>query len=103
MKVASVTYTTRADFAEQNQNNIRSVMSDLQKLQIPGIRYTSCLKADGKTFIHTLFFKSDEDQKTLSQLPSFKHFQAELQASGLEMPPKQETLSLVGSSNDILS
>ncbi len=58
---------------------------------------------DNKTFIHTAFFKSDEDQKLLNELPSFKYFQEQLKVSGLEVPPKQELLNLVGSSNNIFN
>ena len=103
MKIAKVTYTTTPEFAEQNQNNIKSVMADLQKLNHQGINYNVCLGADGKTFIHTAFFNSDEDQKILNELPSFKHFQEQLQSSGPESPPKPELLSLVGSSNNIFN
>ena len=102
MKIVKVTYTTKAEFAEQNQNNIKNVMTDLQKLNHTGINYNACLSGDGKTFIHTAFFNSDEDQKTLNELASFKQFQEQLKSSGLEVPPKQELLSLVGSSNSIL-
>jgi hypothetical protein len=76
-------------------------MADLQKLNHPGINYNSCLSPDGKTFIHTAFYKADEDQKVLNDLPSFKHFQEQLKASGPEVPPKQELLTLVGTSKDI--
>jgi hypothetical protein len=103
MKIVRVIYTTTAAFVEQNQNNIRNVMADLQKLDHPGINYNACLSPDGKTFTHTAFFKSDEDQKTLNELPSFKHFQEQLKANGFEVPPKQELLSLVGSSKDIFN
>jgi hypothetical protein len=103
MKIVKVTYTTKAEFAEQNQSNIKNVMADLQKLNHPGINYNACLSADGKTFIHTAFFKSDEDQKMLNELPSFKHFQEQLKSSGLEIPPKQELLNLIGSSANIFS
>ena len=103
MKIVKVTYTTKADFAEQNQINIKNVMTDLQNANHHGINYNACLCADGKTFIHTAFFKSDEDQKSLNELPSFKHFQEQLIASGLEVAPKQEILSLVGSSNNIFN
>ena len=103
MKIVNVTYTTKADFAEKNQTNIKAVMSDLQKLNYPGINYNACLSADGKTFIHTAFFHSEEDQKKLNEIPSFKKFQEELKASGLEVPPKQELLQLVGSSNNIFN
>jgi hypothetical protein len=101
MKVVKVIYTTKAEFAETNQANIKIVMADLQNLNHPGINYNVCLSADGKTFIHTAFFKSDEDQKLLNELPSFKRFQEQLKTSGLEVPPKQELLNLVGSSGNI--
>jgi hypothetical protein len=101
MKIVKVTYTTKAEYAEQNQHNIKNVMADLQKLNHAGINYNSCVGADGKTFIHTAFFKSDEDEKVLLGLASFKHFQEQLKSSGLETPPKQELLSLVGSSTTI--
>jgi hypothetical protein len=101
MKIVKVTYTTKAEYAAQNQANIKNVMADLQKINHPGMNYNACLSADGKTFIHTAFFKSEEDQKVLNDLPSFKHFQEQLKASGLEVPPKQELLSLVETSTPI--
>ena len=101
MKIVRVIYTTTTSFAEQNQNNIKNVMADLQKSGHPGINYNACMSADGKTFTHTAFFKSDEDQKILNELPSFKHFQEQLKASGPETAPKQELLTLVGTSTDI--
>jgi hypothetical protein len=101
MKIVKVTYTTRPEFSEQNQANIKKVMSDLQGLQHPGINYNSCLASDGKTFIHTAFFKSEEDQKLLNELASFKYFQEQLKSGGFEVPPKQELLTLVGSSKNI--
>jgi len=103
MKIVRVIYTTHAEFAEQNQSNIKNVMADLQKQGQPGINYNACLSADGKTFTHTAFFKSDEDQKILNELPSFKYFQEQLKSNGFETPPKQELLSLVGSSTHIFS
>ena len=103
MKIVKVTYTTKPEFAEQNQTNIKNVMAELQRLQHSGINYNSCLGADGKTFIHTAFFKSEEDQKLLNELPSFKHFQEELKSAGFEVPPRQELLTLVGSSTNIFN
>lgn len=103
MKIVKVTYTAKAEYVEQNQKNIRNVMADLQKLNHPGINYNSCLGADGKSFIHTAFFKSEEDEKVLLSLPAFKHFQEQLKAEGIETPPKQELLSLVGSSTNIFA
>jgi hypothetical protein len=99
MKIVQVTYTTKAAYADQNQANIKNVMADLQQQNHPGINYNACCCADGKTFIHTAFFESDADQQLLNALPSFLHFQTELKASGLEVPPKQELLHLVGATH----
>ena len=101
MKIIRVTYTTRAEYAEQNQANIKTVMADLQQLNRPGINYNACLSPDGKTFTHLAFMNTDDDNKALLELPSFIRFQQELKASGPETPPKQELLNLVGSSTPI--
>ncbi len=101
MKIVKVTYTAKPEYVEQNQQNIRNVMAELQRLNHPGINYNTCLGADGKSFTHTAFFKSDEDEKTLLTLPVFKHFQEQLMANGPETAPKQELLNLVGTSKDI--
>jgi hypothetical protein len=103
MKIVKITYTTKIDFSEQNQNNIKNVMTDLQHLKHQGINYNACLCSDNKTFIHTAFFKSDEHQEILNDLPSFKYFQEQLKASGLEVTPKQELLTLISSSNNIFN
>ena len=103
MKIVQVTYTTTPGFVEQNKANIQVVMAGLQQLNDAGINYHCWLGADGKTFIHTAFFTSDEEQKILNALPAFKHFQEQLKANGFEAPPKQELLTLVGSSRHIFS
>jgi hypothetical protein len=103
MKIVKVIYTAKAEYAEQNKSNIKNVMADLQKLNRPGINYNACIGPDGKTFTHTAFFQSDEDHKVLNDLASFKHFQEQLKTEGLETPPKQELLTLVGSSKNIFS
>ena len=58
---------------------------------------------DDKSFIHYAFFQSDDDQKVLFDLPSFKSFQEQLKASGPETPPKNELLTLVGASYEIFT
>ena len=78
-------------------------MNDLEKAAYPGINYNCCICADEKTFIHTAFFKTAEDQQLLNELPSFKYFQEALRAAGFELPPAQELLNLVGSSNKIFN
>ena len=101
MKIVKVTYTTKAEYAGQNKANIAKVMGDLQKINNPEIRYDAVVGADDKSFMHFAVFKTDDAEKVLLGLNSFKHFQEQLKASGLESPPKQELLSLVGSSKNI--
>ena len=101
MKIVNVTYTTPLEFSGQNQENILRVMSDLKTVNHSGIRYAVCLCADGKTFKHTAFFKSEPDQLHLNELPSFKAFQSALRTCGLESNIQQEVLTLVGTNHDI--
>ena len=101
MKIVKVTYTTNSEYANQNQINIQKVMSDLHNDIYKGINYNCCLESNGKSFIHTAFFQTDDDQKLLNELDSFKSFQEQLRASGLEVAPKQELLTLVGTSKEI--
>ena len=103
MKIVKVTYTVRPDFVAINKQNIKNVMEDLSALKKDNINYNACICEDGKTFMHTAFFKDESDQKILNTLPSFIYFQTALKASGLESPPKQELLELVGASRKVFN
>jgi hypothetical protein len=83
MKIITVTYTTKTAFAEQNISNIKNVTTELQKLNYQGLNFNAFLSIDGKTFMLTTFYKSNEDEKVLNELPSFIQYQEELLASGL--------------------
>ena len=99
MKAVKVQYTVQPEFAERNAENINQVMTDLRKLNNAGIKYSSFLLDDKKSFVH--FVITDEKANDiLSSLDSFKKFQSELKASQPEAPPKVEHLNLVGSSYD---
>jgi hypothetical protein len=101
MKIIKVTYVTNPAFAAQNAINIKSVMSDLRQLNNPGIFYHACNGPESNAFIHTAFFKSEEEHKILNTLPSFSYFQQQLKANGFESEPKQESLELVGCSVNV--
>lgn len=103
MKTVQVTYMTSAGFAKENQSNIQVVMNDLRTLNHHGIVYIACLNSDGRTFVHTAFFRTEEDQKILNELPSFRHFQQQLRASGPELPPVQQVQQFVASSREIFA
>lgn len=102
MKTVQVTYTVQESYADQNKMNITQVMNDLRATGRDGIHYSSYVKEDGVTFVHVAHFATEEDNKVLNDLDSFKHFQQELKASGLVNPPAAQTLEMIGSSNNTL-
>ena len=97
MKVVRVQYTTTAEFAPVNQQNINGIVNELKQLNHPGIKYGAWLLPDGKTFMHFDQLENEEAHQVLQSLESFKKFSTELWASGLEVEPKLELLSLVTS------
>jgi hypothetical protein len=99
-KIVRVQYTTKPDYVVRNKKNIAKVMNDLREINNPGIKYGAYLLEDQKTFMHFTQFQTEEAYKVLNSLESFKKFQEELKASGLEVAPKAENLSLVASSYD---
>jgi len=97
MKIVRVQYTTRLEYAASNQANIRAVIKELKTLNHPGIKYSTYLLPDGKTFMHFDQFADEAAHEALQALESFKKFSAELWASNLETEPELELLQLVGS------
>jgi len=97
MKIVRVQYTTTLAYAATNQENINGVVNELKQLDHPGIKYSTYLLSDGKTFMHFDQFENEEAHQFLTSLESFKKFAAELEESGLEAEPKLELPILVAS------
>jgi hypothetical protein len=97
MKIVRVHYTTTRAFAPINQQNIAGIVNELKALDHPGIKYSCWLLPDGKTFMHFDQLENEEAHHALTELASFKKFDAALWASGLEVEPVLELLSLVAS------
>ena len=97
MKIVRVQYTTSKEFSPINQENIKRVVNELKKLNHLGIKYSTYLQPDGKTFMHFDQFENEEAHQVLQSLESFKKFAEELWASKLEVEPKLELPSLVAS------
>src|SRR5450432_762710 len=100
MKIVRVHYTTTAAFAATNQQNIRNIVRELKALDHPGIKYSTYLLSDGKTFMHFDQFENEEAHQLLTSLSSFKKFDEDLWASKLEVEPVLELISLVASTED---
>jgi len=101
MKAVKVQYTVKSEYAETNKANVRQVMADLRELANPGIKYSTFVMEDGKTFVHFGIYTDQEALDVVNNLPSFQAFREQLKASGPEAPPKGDDLTLVGSSYEI--
>ena len=101
MKIVKVTYTVNAGFAARNQQNVKEFVKDIEALKNPAIRYISYLGSDGKTFTHIATFDNDDAQKQFLELPSFKSFQQQRDASRLEAPESLDMVTIVGASYKI--
>jgi len=100
MKIVRVQYTTTHEYAATNMQNIRQVVMELKKLNHPGIKYSTYLLPDGKTFMHFDQFENEAAHQLLQSLDAFKKFSAGLWASGLENEPVLDLLSLVASTEN---
>jgi hypothetical protein len=100
MKIVRVQYTTTAQFAATNQQNIAGIVAELKQLNHPGIKYGAWLLPDGKTFMHFDQLENEEAHQVLTSLQSFKKFDEELWASQLEVEPVLELLTLVASTEE---
>ena len=90
-------YTTTESYAGTNKKNIGELVEALKKINHPGIKYSVYIMEDGKTFMHLDHFAGEAEHEFLQQLPEFKKFAAELWDSRMEVKPKLDLLSVVGS------
>ena len=100
MKIVRVHYTTTKEFAATNKVNIANIAEELKALSHPGIKYSTYLLPDGKTFMHFDQFENEAAHQVLLELESFKKFDAALWASKPEVEPVLELLDLVASTED---
>ena len=103
MKIVRVQYTTRAEYAAANQENIRQIVTELKRIKHPGIKYSTYLLPDGKTFMHVDHFENEEAHQFLQSLESFKKFSEQLWASELEVEPNLELLTMVAFTEEVFT
>ena len=101
MKAVKVEYTVKESYVETNKKNIQAVMAALQEINNPGIKYSSFLLNDGKTFVHFGMYANEEALSIVGNLDVFQKFRQALKESQPESPPQANDLTLVGSAYDI--
>jgi hypothetical protein len=100
MIIKKVTYTTKDEYTEQNIANIKIFTAELEKKAGRGVNYSVCLFPDGKSFMHTGYFQTDEDEKAFNALPEVQFFLNQVKAL-VEAPPQLELMTLIGTSREI--
>lgn len=95
-----VTYQVKAEFADENKNNIQQFLKDFKKLDPADFRYTVFTKKDNVTFVHYSSYRNEKVQTEILNVPSFKEFQRLRDESGLNGTHKVEVLNFIGSSQD---
>jgi quinol monooxygenase YgiN len=102
MIIRKARYSVKAEYAAQNQEHIRRFMEELRALGRTDLTYSVFMEDDGKTFLHLRVCANEEALRVFDQLPTFQTFQAALAESHPEVPPVVTTLTLVGSTSDLL-
>ncbi|WAC39654.1 hypothetical protein [Pedobacter sp. SL55] len=102
MIAVQVTYKVKADFVEENKNNINTFLADFKEMQTSRFLYHVYVKEDGLTFVHVSMYESAAIQEQVLSTPSFVKFQQHRDESGLTELPIIENLTHLGSSISLI-
>ena len=84
MQLKIIRYKTKPEGAEENQRLIEGVFRELRQSPIVGVDYL-VIKADQDVFVHVVRTEAG-DSSALTQLDSFKAFQADFRARCADGP-----------------
>ena len=100
MKAIRVQYTVKDDFVETNHANVRAVMEELRGKGNVGVKYTTFVLGDGRTFVHVAIHRDEAAADIIPSLPAFHTFRTALK-DNVEVPPSSEEWTVVGTSYDV--
>jgi hypothetical protein len=92
--VVVVQYTTKREYADENERLVRDVFSELQDTDPGGLHYCTVRLADGVSFVH--FAVLDGEENPLSSSPGFARFQSGI-AERCTSGPNVSAAALLGS------
>jgi len=96
MKKVMVRYKVKPAQADENQRLVEQVYAELQRNSPAGLRYATFKQDDGVSFVHIASIETENGDNPLSQLPTFKAFQAQIKERCAE-PPVVTDLEEIGS------
>ena len=100
MRTVMVRYRVRPDAAAENERLIQQVFAQLEREQLPGVRYQVVKLADGVSFVHLASHDGD-GANPLTGLVAFKDFVRGIGERCVE-PPVTVEAQLVGAHASVL-
>lgn len=95
MKATVVRYQAKPDQAEENQELIEAVFTELEARQPEGFTYKVFRLEDGVSFLHVVIEHDIDDPDSLQDMPAFQAFVAHI-ADRCDIPPAATAATIVG-------
>jgi hypothetical protein len=96
MATTMVQYRVKPESAEQNQQLIEAVFSELDRREPEGFTYKVFRLEDGVSFVHVVIEHDDIDHPdSLQALPAFQAFIADI-VDRCDVPPMAQGATVVG-------
>ena len=96
MATTLVQYRVKPERAEENQQLIESVFTELDRREPEGFTYKVFRLEDGVSFVHVVIEHDDVDHPdSLQALPAFQAFVADI-ADRCDVPPAAKGATVVG-------
>ncbi len=96
MKPHMVRYTVKADETAHNEELLRALFDELDRVQPTGLRYAAFKLSDGVSFIHFIWIDTETGHRPVPHLETLKAFHAGIRQRCDEAPVRTE-LSEIGS------
>lgn len=74
MRQVIVRYKVKPDRAEENERYIAAVFEQLKRDRLPQVHYASFKLDDGVSFVHIASFETEDSNRALRELPTFKTY-----------------------------
>lgn len=93
MRRIMVRYRVKPERVAENEESVRAVYAELERVRPQGLRYATLRLADGVTFVH---IAEHGDPNPLQQVAAFQRFTASVR-DRCETPPESTELTEIGS------
>lgn len=96
MRRVMIRYKVKPDQVERNEELVRAVYEELERVKPEGFRYTTVKLDDGVTFVHIASHETPDSSNPLQQVAAFQRFQEGIR-DRCDEPPVLSEFETVGS------